>query len=81
MTSVTIAAGETRLPTRLEKPPRCGTYAPRLEMIRSHLSQKPLQPPNRTRPLRHLSQDELKRIAAANPPPASWFEGNEEYPF
>jgi hypothetical protein len=57
------------------------TFSGRIDVIKPYWSQKPLQGPNRTRPLRQLTNAELKRIAAAHPPPAEWFEGEEECPF
>jgi hypothetical protein len=52
-----------------------------LEELNGHLSDKPLRRPNRTAPARQLTNEQLKRIAAANPPASDWFEGEEERPF
>lgn len=53
----------------------------RFELIKDKLSEKQLRRPNRSVPRRLLSNEELKRIAEANPPPANWLEGDEECPF
>lgn len=43
---------------------------------------KPLPRPSpRTVGLRQLTNDELRRIAAMNPPPVVWFDEDQEIPF
>jgi len=46
------------------------------ESARHLLSDKPLR-----RPRRQLSSADLRRLAAENPPPAEWFEGDDERPW
>jgi hypothetical protein len=58
-----------------------GTFLADFTKIRHVLSDKPLHRPNRTRPIRVVTNEELKRIAAENPPPPEWFEGEEDRPF
>ena len=59
----------------------CGTFLATFDKIKHKLADKPLHRPNRTRPIRILSGDDLKQIAAQNPPPAEWFDGEDERPF
>jgi hypothetical protein len=80
------AARSTQLRIRFAAPPpdsdvTSETCLAPFEAIRAFLSDRPLAKPNRTSPLRVLTNAELKRIAASNPPPAAWFEGEEERPF
>ena len=43
---------------------------------------RPLKKPSpRTLGLRRLTNEELRRIAAMNPPPAVWFDEDQEIPF
>jgi hypothetical protein len=52
-----------------------------VEMVQEHLSDRALRRPQRLQPVRRVTQAELVRIAARNPPPAEWFDGEEECPF
>jgi hypothetical protein len=42
---------------------------------------RPPRRPNRTAPIRKLSNEHLRRIAAKNPPPQKWFDEEEGCPF
>jgi hypothetical protein len=42
---------------------------------------KPLPRPDRHRGMRQLTNEELRRIAAMNPPPPVWFDEDQEIPF
>lgn len=88
MTDSTVyaASRSTQLRVRFGTPPpgwevTAETRVAPFEAIKAFLSDRPLTHANRTRPLRQLTNEELKRIAASNPPPPAWFEGEEERPF
>ena len=57
------------------------TFLAQFELVKHQLSDRPLQRPNRTRPIRIVTNDELRRIAVQNQPPPEWFEGEGERPF
>lgn len=57
------------------------TISADFERIKGKLSEKPLTRPRRTRPIRDLTNEQLKRIATVNRPPAEWFLEDEERPF
>ncbi|MBI1903137.1 MAG: hypothetical protein HYS13_18710 [Planctomycetia bacterium] len=85
-TGNTLAAAEQRqiksqLPIPAAGEVTLQTSMPEFEAVRMYLSDKPLHQVNRTRPIRQVTNAELKRIAAKYPPPPEWFEGEEECPF
>lgn len=50
-------------------------------VVRSLLSDRPLERPQRLRPIRELTNRELKQLAETHRPPQEWFEGETESPF
>ena len=57
------------------------TFLPPFASIEQHLSGKALRRPNRTAPLRVVTNAELKRLAKDNPPPPEWYAGEDDRPF
>lgn len=57
------------------------TVSADFEKIKEGLSEKPLKRPPRTRPVRDLTNDQLRRIATIHRPPPEWFIEDEERPF
>ncbi len=70
---------------RVEHPPGLSTSAftgyVSFSVIRRHLSDRPLERPERLRPLREMTNRELKQLAETHRPPQEWFEGEAESPF
>ncbi|MSR59807.1 MAG: hypothetical protein EXS05_19580 [Planctomycetaceae bacterium] len=70
--------------TRFVPPGKADTHATcalPFDNVKGMLSDKPLRRPPRTRPERDLTNDQLKRIAAVNPPPSDWYTHDEDRPF
>jgi hypothetical protein len=51
------------------------------EYVKDQLSTRGLRRPQRLRPSRIVTQAQLMHIAHNHPPPAEWFEGEDECPF
>ncbi len=50
-------------------------------VVRGLLSDRPLERPERLRPLSEMANRELKQLAETHRPPQEWFEGEAESPF
>ena len=57
------------------------THASDAERAVLQQPEKPLEKANHTAPIRKLTNAQLKRIAAANPPSAEWFQEEPECHF
>ncbi len=83
--TTTIAAEGLIRQYRVESPPGLATsdftgYVS-FSVVRGLLADRPLERPQRLRPLRDLTSRELKQLADAHRPPQEWFEGEAESPF
>ena len=83
--TTTSAAEASILQHHIEHPPGLATSAftgsVSFSVLRGFLSERPLERPERLRPLRELTNQELKQLADAHRPPREWFEGEAESPF
>ncbi len=77
---VTLQIGTPQFPSS-ERPMQtlCTAMRPFTDS-RELLSARPLRIPDRLRE-RHISNEQLKEVAARNPPAPEWYEGEEERPF
>lgn len=70
---------------QVEHPPGLATSSftcsATFSMVRELLSDRPLERPVRLRPLREVTNQELKQLAETHRPPQEWFEGEAESPF
>ena len=75
--TITIAAESMVLQYRIAHPSGLVSFS----VVRGLLSDRPLERPERLRPLRELTNRELKQLAETHRPPQEWFEGEAESPF
>ena len=83
--TTTIAAEGVVFQYQVERPPglstSCFTGSVSVSMVQNLLSDRPLERPVRSRPLRTLTNRELQQLAQSHRPPSRWFEGESESPF
>ena len=58
-----------------------GTFTAPFDTVKGLLSGKPLKRPCRLRPIPTITNQALQKLAEKHPPPAEWFDGEDERPF